>query len=414
MYDFMDMGFDDPIPAQSASGPYIPEARDCQRCGMCVSGCPTFELFRIEAESPRSRVRSLARLLQDDQAIGEEERLHLQNCLQCRACEVVCPSHMEYGQLFDQALSKLPVHSGWLANLAFRLIADKALRMRLLPLLRLYLRTGLSKLVRLSGLLHKTGLAAAEALLVEPALQAVSGCYPPGGKTSGRVALFTGCLAEHFDRPTLLAAIKLLNAIGYEVLIPAEQGCCGAIHQHNGRSATALMANNISVFNSLPVYAVLHTASGCGAMLSEYQSDENADADQFRQRLYDINQFLLDYWPDELKLLPASHLVAVHEPCSQRNVLKNQQSVYSLLEKIPETRVVALADNQLCCGAGGSYMLTHPENADRLRALKLQAIRAAAADYIVSSNYGCATFLGSDQHKLVHPLILLAKQLPAD
>ena len=59
-------------------------------------------------------------------------------------------------------------------------------------------------------------------------------------------------------------------------------------------------------------------------------------------------------------------------------------------------------------------MLTHPENADRLRALKLQAIRAAAADYIVSSNYGCATFLGSDQHKLVHPLILLAKQLPAD
>jgi glycolate oxidase iron-sulfur subunit len=219
-------------------------------------------------------------------------------------------------------------------------------------------------------------------------------------------------LAEHFDRPTLLAAIRLLNAFGYEVLVPRQQRCCGAIHQHNGQSAAEFIDNNISVFNALPVYAVLHTATGCGAMLSEYPS-ENADAgQQFQQRLYDINQFLLDYWPADLQLLPASQYIAVHEPCSQRNVLKSQQSVYALLEKIPDCSVAALADNQICCGAGGSYMLTHPENAEQLRALKRQAIEAAQADYIVSSNYGCATFLSSERHKLIHPLLLLAKQLP--
>jgi glycolate oxidase iron-sulfur subunit len=92
---------------------------------------------------------------------------------------------------------------------------------------------------------------------------------PPGTVSRGRVALFTGCLAEHLDRETLLATIRLLNVIGYEVLVPESQGCCGAIHQHNGQSAADLIANNLAVFNALDVEAVLYSASGCGAMLSE-------------------------------------------------------------------------------------------------------------------------------------------------
>lgn len=116
----------------------------------------------------------------------------------------------------------------------------------------------------------------------------------------------------------------MLNAIGFEVLVPAKQGCCGAIHQHNGQSATDLIANNIAIFNALDVEAVLHPATGCGAMLSEYPTNDSESAKQFQQRLYDINTFLLKHWPDDLQLRPATLKVAVHEPCSQRNVLKNR------------------------------------------------------------------------------------------
>jgi glycolate oxidase iron-sulfur subunit len=432
VFDFMD--FDEsyePI----ESGPYIPAAAECMRCGLCVSSCPTFRLFRIDEETPRRRLRTLSKILVENQPVSADERLHLDNCLQCRACETVCPSRMAYAQLFDQAQRQLNLKSGgehsnipfalslskggrdigmlnkWMANLAFKLIENKRWRTRLMPLLAGYLQSSLQKPLRRSGLLKKLHLTDAEALLGKPALRALAVSYPPNVTKRGRVALFTGCIAEHFDRETLQASVKLLNAIGYEVLVPPQQGCCGAIHQHNGQPAAGLIDNNIKVFNALGVDAVLHTATGCGAMLSEYQTDDEA-GQRFRQRLCDINEFLLKHWPDNLQLTASKLKVAVHEPCSQRNILKNQQAVYTLLQKIPGLSIAALADNPVCCGAGGSYMLTHPDNAAQLRALKQQVIADSSVDLVVSGNFGCGVFLNADEGKVEHPLLLLARQLP--
>jgi glycolate oxidase iron-sulfur subunit len=412
MFDFMDMGFDEPG-EPIGSGPYIPDAGECMRCGICVSSCPTFRLFRIDEETPRRRIRTISKLLVENQPISADESRHLDNCVQCRACESVCPSRMAYGQLFDQAQGELKANPNGLAKLAFKLIENKRWLKRLMPLLAVYLKSGLQKSLRKTGLLKKLHLADAEALLGKPALQALADCYPSSATKRGRVALFTGCIAEHFDRETSLAAIKLLNAIGYEVLVPPQQSCCGAIHQHNGQPAAALIGNNIAVFNALDVDAVLHTATGCGAMLSEYQNDDDA-GQLFRQRLCDINDFLLKHWPEDLQLMASELKVAVHEPCSQRNVLKNQQTVYALLQKIPGLSIAVLADNPICCGAGGSYMLTHPDNAGQLRALKQQVIADSPADLVVSGNFGCSVYLNADGGRVEHPLLLLARQLPKD
>jgi len=407
----MEMDFDQAVDASELTGPYIPDAGECMRCGQCVSSCPTFRLFQIDEETPRRRIRTISKVLIENLPISDDERQHLDNCTQCRACETVCPSRMAYGQLFDLTRAQFQTEPGRLAKLAFKLIENKSWRSWLMPMLAIYLKSGLQKPLRRIGVLKKLGLAEAEALVGTPALQALAASYPARAAMRGRVALFTGCIAEHFDQETLLAAIKLLNAIGYEVLVPPQQGCCGAIHQHNGQSAVGLINNNIAVFNALDVDAVLHTASGCGAMLSEYQADDAAAAELFKQRLQDINDFLHKHWPDDLQLTNSKLNAAVHEPCSQRNVLKNQQSVYALLQKIPGISIVPLADNQVCCGAGGSYMLTHPDNAGQLRELKRQAISAAQVDLVVSSNFGCAVFLSSDSVRVAHPLILLAGQL---
>lgn len=418
MFDFMDMDFNasGEVGEPASSGPYIPEAGECMRCGMCVSNCPTFRLFQIDEETPRRRIRSISKLLVENQFLSDAERQHLNNCLQCRACEPACPSHMAYGELFDQAQAALQTAPNRLARLAFHLIEQKTWRKRLMPLLSLYLHSSLQTPLRKTGLLKKLRLAEAEALLTKPALTPLKSDYPATATRRGSVALFTGCIAEPLDRDTLLASIKLLNAIGFDVRVPAQQGCCGAIHQHNGQSAVGLIANNLQVFNALSVDAVIHTATGCGAMLSEYRAEDTETVELFSRRLADINTFLLQHWPDELVLQAINTSVVVHEPCSQRNVLKGQKAVYALLEKIPGLALAPLADNQVCCGAGGSYMLTHPENADALRSLKTQAIAASAAQRVVSSNFGCMCFMNADPglngQKILHPVQLLATALP--
>ena len=406
MFDFMDLDFNENESELAVSSAlYIPEAGECMRCGQCVSGCPTFRLFQIDEETPRRRIRTISKILIEHLPVSENELTHLNNCVQCRACEISCPSQMRYGELFDQAQATLQKPVNHLGKLAFHFIENKKQRAWLMPFLKGYLKSGLQKPFQSSGIFEKLGLANAEGLLSEPTLKPLAENYPATGVSRGNVALFTGCIAESFDRKTLLAAIKLLNTNGYNVQIQKKQSCCGAIHQHNGQFASHLIENNLSVFNSLVVDAVIHVATGCGAMLSEYENEE------FKLRLFDINDFLLANWSDDVRFSSSNLKVAIHEPCSQRNVLKNQKSVSALLQKIPNLTIETLTDNQICCGSGGSYMLTHPENAACLRDLKQHIIQNAHVDLVVSSNFGCVIHLNSDKTKVVHPLVLLANQL---
>ncbi len=421
MYELMDFdqSADTYIPP---SGPIIPDAMDCMRCGMCLNSCPTYQLTQDEQEGPRQRVRTLSRLLVEQADVSNIDVLHLQNCLQCRACEAVCPSKMDYGELFDQAQLQLasPETVHFYARIALNLVAKKQWFNNLLPLVKFFQLSGLQTLSRKLGILELIGLSRADNIAPLPTLKCLKAHYPVAEKR-GVVALFTGCLADHFDRQTLDDAIQVLNALGYEVLVPEQQRCCGAIHLHNGEAENAkqLMRHNLEVFNALSVQAVIYCATGCGSQFQEYQRILENDEQEilaFQSKLHEVSEFINHNWSSNLALEPCAKEVLVHEPCSQRNVLKNQHAVYAMLGRIPELKVSELAENNLCCGAGGSYMLSHPENADALVDLKWRQIDESSAGYVVTSNIGCALHLKTFTHsktclEILHPISLLARQI---
>lgn len=421
MFDFID--YDAPLGEyQPSSGPNIPDAMDCMRCGQCLNSCPTYQLTKDEQEGPRQRIRTLSRLLIENQEVSPEDLQHLQNCTQCRACESVCPSQMDYAELFDQAQSQIKEgqQRGIYARLALFFIANKKALNAILPVVKLYQVSGLRGLLRRLNLLQRLGLSRVDKIAPTPTLNALKPCYPVSS-AKGSVALFTGCVSDRFDRETLLAAIKVLNHIGYTVLVPRRQNCCGAIHNHNGdrKTAEALVRNNIELFAGLSVDAVIYCATGCGSQLLEsphWLEDESTEVTEFAGKLMEISEFVDLNWPDDLALKASQDKVLVHEPCSQRNVLRNQASVYRLLQRAPEMTVAELAENHLCCGAGGSYMLTHPDNADALRNRKWSHLKEGGADALVTANIGCALHLADEDasHKtvrIVHPITLIAERI---
>lgn len=427
MFDFID-----DCPGEEAiyprQGLYIPEATDCMRCGLCISVCPTYKLSQIEAETPRSRLRSIDKIINGNTPVSGEELKHLNNCTQCRACETTCPSKMTYGHLFDLAREKLFQASSskqpgnLLAVMGFKLIEHKSLLTAATVVMGLYQKIGLQFLIRKTGLLRVFNLERVEALMPKVALTKLAKRYPTDQQHRGNVALFTGCISDHFDRKTLLASIKLLNRIGFDVLVPKEQSCCGAIHLHQGKKdiADKMAALNTDVFNALDIEAIIYTASGCGLTLNEYEHEKDDDQ-KFGNSLFDITEFLNLHWQDTINLKepPANaRKIAVHEPCSQRNITpvtgNRHQHVYALLEKIPGINVIPLPDNQICCGAGGVHTLTHPEIADPLKNIKLAHFEKSQAELLVSTNIGCVLHLntGSALNKIVHPVVLLAELLP--
>jgi glycolate oxidase iron-sulfur subunit len=251
------------------------------------------------------------------------------------------------------------------------------------------------------------------------------GIHPPAGPVDrGTVSLFLGCTADLADRDTVHAALRLLNCLGFRVNIPAGQTCCGALHQHAGEAAEAhhRIQQNLLAFESPEESPLISFASGCGAMLAEYEQIAPGDAaSRLVRRFRDISQFLAEQdWPEDLALSPLSQTVCLHSPCSLKNVLRADRHAGTLLRRIPGLEIIPLPAEIRCCGAAGSYMIDHPRMASALRDDVLERIAAIQPACLLTSNPGCAMHLraglkqrGLGDVAVLHPVTLLARQLPA-
>jgi glycolate oxidase iron-sulfur subunit len=400
------------MPVPDAAPDLLKEADLCVQCGLCLPHCPTFRVTRDENESPRGRIQLMRALARGQLPLTSKLTSHLDRCLVCRTCEAVCPAGVPYGSLMDRTRAHIRRSrpAGGRQRLLEKLAARPERLHALVRWARIGQRTGLRFLARHTGLLRSLDLAPLDAALPDlPPARPWEEHYPAPGRARGKVSLFLGCIARVLDAETIAAAIFVLNRLGYDVHVPPGQVCCGALHGHagNAEAARELAQANLRAFGS-GSEVILYLASGCGAQLIAYP-------EPLRSRWRDFCE-LIAALPD----LPALRsgreaVVAVHEPCTQRNVLCTVAPVYNLLRRLENLRVVPLEDNGVCCGGAGSYFLDQPELADRLRTDKLAAVERAGVRTVVTGNIGCALHLNGGLRargldvELIHPAVLLRR-----
>ncbi|MCB1760308.1 MAG: (Fe-S)-binding protein [Gammaproteobacteria bacterium] len=386
------------------------EADRCVKCGLCLPHCPTYLSTRDEGDSPRGRIALIQGYVQQRVDTPRLHR-HLDRCLGCLACERACPSGVEYGRLIDAVRALQPHARRPNSRLRLELISRLPYMKAMPALLDFYQRSGLRSLAKKVGG-HK--FRRLDALLPRTTTRSPLQTTPTSGVT-GRVALFTGCVGNIADRPALLALQRLLDRLGFEVVVPREQVCCGALHQHNGQPAKArqLAARNRALFDADPVEAILFVASGCGAQLLDYPRLDAA----LEAPVIEACRFLLRQpGVAALPFAPLEANVLLHTPCSARQLPGGGEAVAELLGLIPGIAVQRAASSH-CCGAAGSYLLTQPELADQLREPLVAAAGRAQFDALLTSNTGCALHLAAGLHgegstlRVMHPLELLHAQL---
>lgn len=395
----------------------LADADLCVKCGLCLPHCPTYQKTGDENESPRGRIALIQAWA--GQQLGTSEKLleHIDNCLLCRSCERVCPAVVPYGQLIDNFRSR--VYPTKKPSLAFSIVKkftrDQSAQAAIRSGLKLYQGGGLQKTARFLKLPSLFGLQHLDRLLPDytPATT-LAPLYPAiTDAIKGEVGLFTGCLGALLDRQTIDAAIKVLTTVGFNVYLPTEQGCCGALDLHNGDRAHAdkLEKINAQAFSTPGLDAVITIASGCGSQLQAYKQSGFAD------KVMDISDFLTRSTDLSKRLKPLPGTIRLHTPCSLKNVMGSEAAVAKLLAQIPELAISPLASTLSCCGSAGSYMLEHPKMAKLLLDDVLDSALSEQADYLISSNIGCALHIAAGLRErkttmeVLHPIVLIARQL---
>jgi glycolate oxidase iron-sulfur subunit len=393
----------------------LADADVCVKCGLCLPTCPTYTKTQNENESPRGRI-ALIQGYESGQLINAKAvRAHIDNCLLCRECEHVCPALVPYSRLIDNFRAQFQAdnQSSVALSILKKVAHDKTAQQLAQSSLKLYQRTGLQKIARLLKLPSLLRLDKMERLL--PSYRAPTTFaehYPATTDCKGSVGLFVGCMGALLDHDTINAAITVLTVAGFNVVIPNQQTCCGALDLHSGDKATAeqLASINTLAFANPSLTAIVTIASGCGSQLQDYTQSEFAD------KVMDISQFLIQF-ADNLPLNPLAETVCLHTPCSLKNAMRAEHGALQLLQQIPSLTISKLPDAIVCCGSAGSYMLEHSEMAQALLADVLDAAVITQARYLVSSNIGCALHIQAGLHErgitieVLHPVVLIARQL---
>ena len=414
----------------------IHESNQCVSCGLCLPHCPTYRLLKSEADSPRGRIALMSGVANGRIPLNARFILHMDRCLTCRVCEAVCPNDVPYGHLIDetraliadQSESLIATQKSVVRSVLERLLLTRSVRLdRLRRLFYFIQKSGWLRWLQKLSQLEKNKLfkfIVRLPLVKFPLAASVAGMrasgnrwqeiYPAEGERRGEVGLFLGCVARITDVATLNSSIYVLNRLGYTVHVPPGQTCCGALHQHSGalKQAASLAQQNKSVFSGLKVNTIISAASGCGVQLLE-----SGVADEHTQ-IVDISRFLTatEGWKS-VKIAPLSQKILVHDPCSLRNVLRDQVYPRKLIARIPGAQVVSLSGNDQCCGAAGTYFIDQPEIASRLLESKLSAAMESGARYLVTSNIGCAMHIANGLYErgidveVLHPVTLLARQM---
>ena len=390
----------------------------CVHCGLCLNHCPTYRLWGQEPDSPRGRIRQMQLVDEGRLELGDAFVRHIDRCLDCRACETACPSGVEYGKLVEMARAQIA--SQYRRPILSRLVRDFVYR-RLLPypgrikaaarVLGVYQRSGLAGLARGSGILRLLGLQDRERLL--PKIDSkfffdeIGRTFPAVGERRARVAFFAGCVARVTFSELNRATIRVLQANGCEVVVPAGQVCCGALAAHAGEREVArkLARANLSAFGAGDFDAIVTNAAGCGSTLKEYAHLFSAGdlahehVAGFVGKVRDVTEFLA-----ELELVaPMRTLtlrVTYQDSCHLAHGQRIREAPRKLIRAVPGVELMEMRLADQCCGSAGVYNVTETEASLQLLALKMECARETKAQAIVTANPGCILQLraGAEMH----------------
>ncbi len=408
---------------------FVDATDPCVHCGFCLPTCASYRVLGTEMDSPRGRIHTLKAIEAGELELDATVASHFDSCLGCFACVSACPSGVRYDQLIEATRPKLnqpELRSSWQTNfrklLLWVLPYPKRLRALLQPM-RAYTGTGLQPLIRRTGLLELLGpqLKAMEALLPSLSAEAFVDAFPrinpAHGTQRGRVGLVLGCVQRCFDPGVNEATVAVLQANGFEVIIPGNQGCCGAVSHHQGQlEQTQELANLlVDCFAGENLDAVLVAASGCGHTMKAY--GEGLDGTQsFNAPVLDVHEFLASRGLSEAfrhSLTPLPCKVVYHDACHMIHGQGIAAQPRALLRAIPELQLKEATEAGVCCGSAGIYNLVQPNEAAELGQLKAADLSSTGAEIVASANIGCSLqlrrHLSFDGPKVQHPMELLAR-----
>jgi len=350
----------------------------CVHCGFCLEVCPTYQLTGNENNSPRGRLR-----LWREEAAGnippdERTAFYTSECVGCLACEPACPANVPYGHILEETRHAHVADKRWSPKPELRLAAAAVAHPLLFDLALMPARA-----MRSAGILPHPLVFPGKPAVIKSTAAYTKELMARKRPTGPRVALLTGCLMEALFREINFSTVRVLIENNVQVVIPEDQGCCGAFQEHTGLDGVEnLREINRKAFSSLDVDCAVSNSAGCGLSLKKTLEGNLP--------VRDVLGFLGEIGIKARLEREENARVYVDLPCHLVHGQRADGIPSNVLDATGYRWELAPCAKD-CCGSGGIYNIQKPENSREILKIKSAFLSEAAGDPVIlaTSNHVC-------------------------
>jgi len=387
------------------------ETEQCMKCGFCSFVCPVYQEEKIESSVARGKNELVKSLLNGELELNSKMADILNKCTACGACTESCPAKAHIPRLVVAAKADIARTQGIKFPYGFiykNLLPNRRLFGNLLRISSFAQAAFMPKSngsIRhlpnfMSGLSQGRQIPSIARKFLRQQVPVVN--RPARGvKSELRIGYFPGCMNEYVTPHLGIKTIEFLTRRAVEVVMPSEQGCCGApVFLGGGDFETGrkIADANVAAFESFD-YIVADCAT-CTCTFEEYprflaDTPERKEAyTRLAGKMRHISQFITD-----ILEIPASTYQAVaaiqgkkltwHDPCHLNRHLGITQQPRQILKSLEGTEFVEMPNAERCCGMAGQFNLLNYDLSQKIAEKKIDSIEASNADIVVTACPGC-------------------------
>ncbi|WP_448589338.1 (Fe-S)-binding protein [Thermodesulfobium sp.] len=379
----------------------------CMKCGMCQSICPVYYEDSLETGCARGKLALSEALLHGKLEPNHKIEMIFNKCLLCHACAQVCPVGLSPDKVFAAARAEMVKRYDmpWIKSLIYRKLLGEGKLSSLTGTLSLANRLKLFVLARslsIPKIFGKSAIRLSFATLPDipskPFLDRFPELLEPNSKPIGTVGYFVGCAQNSVFQDVSEASVNILLALGYRVIIPKDQGCCGFPHYGAGDFETLKqkIIQNSSAFKKYKLDAIIISCATGGSGLKEVYPEMTKEDNlkTLGANVYDISEFLaLKHLDDLKKMMPTDKKekikITYHDACHLNRLQGISSQPRQLLSIMPSYELVEMENSTKCCGEGGGFTFYYQDISSSIANRKKETIKNTGAKVVVLGCPGC-------------------------
>ena len=385
--------------SEMAKDPLFAQVLRCVRCGACANVCPVYRMVGGH-QMGHIYIGAIGLILTYFFHGKDKAKNLVQNCINCQACKSICAAGIDLPLLIKEIHARILDEDGHPlpSMLLGKLLKNRKLFHAFLRTAKMAQRplTGGTQYIRhLPHIFSKDhGFKALPAIAAKPFRDRFAALKPTVSAPKYRIALFSGCVQDFVYPEQLEAAVKVLAAHNVAVDFPMDQSCCGLPLQMMGekKAGVDVAQQNIAAMSGNYDYIITLCASCASHLKHNYPfllGEDNAEAKAFAEKVIPFSAFMTDVLgvtADKFK--QTQERATLHAPCHLCRGMGVVEQPRQLLA-LGGYEYAQAAQEQVCCGFGGTYSAKFPGISEQILKNKLTDAARTGAEVLVTECPGC-------------------------